>query len=188
MVKAKVFQTGRSQAIRLPKEFRVDTDEVYLKKTPEGFLVMARDPWEVFHEGCENSRTTSWRLVADNRRNRSGIGTRDPPSGHRRSHYSDARKQEFCAAPAASASGGPRGSLPSDTGCGRRSRIVGDHGFRTGVWRSEAAGMTKKWKLFERSSRPSSCTTTMRSNPLGTTHGFETSLKVLDATSERWTR
>ncbi len=53
MVKAKVFQTGRSQAIRLPKEFRVDTDEVYLKKTPEGFLVMARDPWEVFHEGCE---------------------------------------------------------------------------------------------------------------------------------------
>jgi len=53
MVKAKVFRTGRSQAIRLPKEFRVDTDEVYLKKTPEGFLVIARDPWEIFHEGVE---------------------------------------------------------------------------------------------------------------------------------------
>jgi len=48
---AKVFQNGRSQAIRLPKEFRVKTDEVYLKKTPEGFLVITRDPWELFREG-----------------------------------------------------------------------------------------------------------------------------------------
>ena len=48
---AKVFQNGRSQAIRLPKDFRVDTDEVYLKKTPEGFLVIARNPWELFFEG-----------------------------------------------------------------------------------------------------------------------------------------
>ena len=45
MQTARVFQNGRSQAIRLPKEFRVDKDEVYLKKTPEGFLVISRDPW-----------------------------------------------------------------------------------------------------------------------------------------------
>jgi hypothetical protein len=37
----------------LPKNFRVETDEVYLKKTPEGFLVIPRDPWEVFFEGVE---------------------------------------------------------------------------------------------------------------------------------------
>jgi antitoxin VapB len=48
---AKVFQNGRSQAIRLPKEFRVAADEVYLKKTLEGFLVIERDPWELFFEG-----------------------------------------------------------------------------------------------------------------------------------------
>lgn len=48
---AKVFKNGRSQAIRLPKEFRVESSEVYLKKTPEGFLVIPRDPWEVFFEG-----------------------------------------------------------------------------------------------------------------------------------------
>ena len=48
---AKVFQNGRSQAIRLPKEFRVQTDQVYLKKTREGFLVIPRDPWELFFEG-----------------------------------------------------------------------------------------------------------------------------------------
>ena len=53
MHKAKVFRNGRSQAIRLPKEFRVDTAEVYLKKTPEGFLVIARDPWEIFFEGVK---------------------------------------------------------------------------------------------------------------------------------------
>jgi antitoxin VapB len=53
MQRAKVFQNGRSQAIRLPKEFRVEGAEVYLKKTPEGFLVMARDPWEIFLEGVE---------------------------------------------------------------------------------------------------------------------------------------
>ena len=48
---AKVFRNGRSQAIRLPKDFRVNGDEVYLKKTPEGFLVIERDPWEIFYEG-----------------------------------------------------------------------------------------------------------------------------------------
>jgi len=53
MRRAKVFQNGRSQAIRLPKEFRVEGSEVYLKKTPEGFLVITRDPWEIFFEGVE---------------------------------------------------------------------------------------------------------------------------------------
>jgi antitoxin VapB len=51
--RAKVFMNGRSQAIRLPKEFRVEADEVYLKKTPEGFLVIPRDPWEIFFEGVQ---------------------------------------------------------------------------------------------------------------------------------------
>ncbi len=50
---AKVFQNGRSQAIRLPKEFRVETDEVYLKRTSAGFLVIPRDPWELFFEGVQ---------------------------------------------------------------------------------------------------------------------------------------
>ena len=53
MVKAKVIKNGGGQAIQLPDEFRVDVDEVVLEKTPQGFLVIPRDPWEVFHEGCE---------------------------------------------------------------------------------------------------------------------------------------
>lgn len=62
---AKVFQNGRSQAIRLPKEFRVESDEVYLKKTPEGFLVITRDPWEIFFEGV---RELSDDFMAEGRR------------------------------------------------------------------------------------------------------------------------
>jgi len=53
MVIAKVFQNGRSQAIRLPKEFRVDASEVYLRRTRDGFLVIAKDPWEIFQEGVD---------------------------------------------------------------------------------------------------------------------------------------
>jgi antitoxin VapB len=38
-VVAKVFQNGRSQAIRIPKEYRVDTDEVYIDKV-DGELII----------------------------------------------------------------------------------------------------------------------------------------------------
>jgi antitoxin VapB len=53
MTTAKVFKNGRSQAIRLPKEFRVKSSEVYLKKVDEGFVVMEKDPWEVCREACQ---------------------------------------------------------------------------------------------------------------------------------------
>jgi len=50
---AKVFQYGSSQAIRLPKEFRIEGSEVFLKKTRDGFQVITRDPWEIFFEAAE---------------------------------------------------------------------------------------------------------------------------------------
>jgi antitoxin VapB len=53
MAVARVFKTGRSQAIRLPKEFRVTADTVHLKRTGDGFVVITRDPWEIFFEGVE---------------------------------------------------------------------------------------------------------------------------------------
>lgn len=61
MTVAKVFRNGRSQAIRLPKEFRVDTTEVYLKRMRDGFLVIPRDPWELFFEGVEALSSDFWR-------------------------------------------------------------------------------------------------------------------------------
>lgn len=43
---------GRSQAIRLPKDFRVSTEEVFLQRTPEGILIQERDPWEIMEEAA----------------------------------------------------------------------------------------------------------------------------------------
>ena len=43
---------GRSQAIRLPKEFRVKSEEVTLKRVPVGILITERDPWEVCRKAC----------------------------------------------------------------------------------------------------------------------------------------
>jgi antitoxin VapB len=48
--RAKVFMNGRSQAIRLPKEFRVAGDVVSLTRVPGGILIREGDPWEGFEE------------------------------------------------------------------------------------------------------------------------------------------
>lgn len=38
-MRAKVFQSGGSRALRLPKEFRPETDEVLITRVEEGLLV-----------------------------------------------------------------------------------------------------------------------------------------------------
>jgi antitoxin VapB len=37
---AKVFMTGRSQAVRLPKAYRFDTDEVSIERQPDGSVLL----------------------------------------------------------------------------------------------------------------------------------------------------
>jgi len=42
---AKIFMTGRSQAVRLPVEFRFDVDEVFIRRDPDtGDVVLSRRP------------------------------------------------------------------------------------------------------------------------------------------------
>ena len=41
---AKVFTTGNSQAIRLPKAFRLDTEEVWISKSSDGILTIQPKP------------------------------------------------------------------------------------------------------------------------------------------------
>jgi antitoxin VapB len=42
---AKIFTTGRSQAVRLPKEFRYEGREVYIRRDPRtGDVVLSRRP------------------------------------------------------------------------------------------------------------------------------------------------
>lgn len=46
MDKAKIFMNGKSQAVRLPKKYRFDTDEVLIQEHPEGVLLI--DPKKRF--------------------------------------------------------------------------------------------------------------------------------------------
>ena len=46
MKTAKVFQNGQSQAVRLPKEFRFDDSEVFIKKSGNVVQLIPRsDSW-----------------------------------------------------------------------------------------------------------------------------------------------
>jgi antitoxin VapB len=60
---AKVFMNGRSQAIRLPKEFRVSGSEVRLARVPGGILVSEADPWQGFEEGCRQLDAEFFRVL-----------------------------------------------------------------------------------------------------------------------------
>ncbi|WP_273847304.1 type II toxin-antitoxin system antitoxin VapB [Rubrobacter calidifluminis] len=51
MEKAKLFKSGRSQAVRLPKEFRFEGKEVYIKKVGEAVVLLPReDSWRTLYE------------------------------------------------------------------------------------------------------------------------------------------
>ena len=44
MTTAKLFLTGRSQAVRLPKAFRFEGQEVIIKRVSNGVLLLPQDP------------------------------------------------------------------------------------------------------------------------------------------------
>ena len=47
MKTAKLFQNGQSQAVRLPKEFRFEGNEVYIKKMNNAIILLPMDnPWQ----------------------------------------------------------------------------------------------------------------------------------------------
>ena len=50
METAKLFKNGRSQAVRLPKSYRFEGDEVYIKKTSSGVLLIPKcgSVWEIW--------------------------------------------------------------------------------------------------------------------------------------------
>jgi antitoxin VapB len=51
IAKAKVFYSGRSQAVRIPAEFRFKTDEVYVRRDPQsGGLILSESPVKTWAE------------------------------------------------------------------------------------------------------------------------------------------
>jgi antitoxin VapB len=46
---AKIFMSNRSQAVRLPKEFRFDTAEVFIRKVGDEVILSPRpDDWSAY--------------------------------------------------------------------------------------------------------------------------------------------
>ncbi|MFO7817063.1 MAG: type II toxin-antitoxin system antitoxin VapB [Thermodesulfobacteriota bacterium] len=54
MQTAKIFTNGRSQAIRLPKEYRFSGEDVYINKIGRTVvLIPTDDPWSVLADSLE---------------------------------------------------------------------------------------------------------------------------------------
>ncbi len=48
---AKIFMNGRSQAVRLPKEYRFNTDEVYISRQGQNIIISEKRPtWDEFFD------------------------------------------------------------------------------------------------------------------------------------------
>lgn len=51
---AKVFETGRSQAVRLPKKFRFQAEEVVVQQLGDAVLLVPKEfLWKTFLNGLE---------------------------------------------------------------------------------------------------------------------------------------
>ncbi len=64
---AKVFKNGRSQAIRIPKEYRVDSDEVYIEKVGDTLIIKPKkvDKWDSFFESLAEVDTEDFIVDRD---------------------------------------------------------------------------------------------------------------------------
>jgi len=48
---AKIFTSGNSQAVRLPKEYRVSEKELLIKKIGRAIILMPKkNPWNLFNQ------------------------------------------------------------------------------------------------------------------------------------------
>ena len=53
MKTAKLFQNGQSQAVRLPKEFRMTGDSVYINRVGRSVVLTPRDdPWRAMFDAA----------------------------------------------------------------------------------------------------------------------------------------
>lgn len=55
---ARVFMTGRSQAVRIPKEFRLTIDEIFIRRDPQsGDLILSQAPgdWDEVYAALDRA-------------------------------------------------------------------------------------------------------------------------------------
>ena len=79
---AKLFMNGRSQAVRLPAEFRFDATEVFIRRDPlTGDVILSRRPpnWDGFFAALAGVDVPA-EFLSDDERNQ-GDDERDPFAG-----------------------------------------------------------------------------------------------------------
>ena len=55
MQTAKLFENGRSQAVRLPKKFRFEGKQVYIKQVGDAVILLPyHQPWNTLFESLDN--------------------------------------------------------------------------------------------------------------------------------------
>lgn len=55
MKTAKLFKNGQSQAVRLPKEFRIDGSEVYIKKQGDMVILLPKEKsWDTLFDSLNH--------------------------------------------------------------------------------------------------------------------------------------
>lgn len=55
METAKIFENGRSQAVRLPKKFLFDTDEVIVQQLGDAVILVPKESmWQTFMDGLND--------------------------------------------------------------------------------------------------------------------------------------
>lgn len=75
MTTAKLFKNGQSQAVRLPKEFRFQGDEVYVRKLGDAVILLPKNrPWGTLLASLDQFSTDFME-----ERTQPSIQTRDTP-------------------------------------------------------------------------------------------------------------
>lgn len=77
---AKIFKTGRSQAVRLPLAYRFDTTEVFIRRDPHtGDVILSSKPstWDGFLQ-ARKSASVPADFLSRSERDQGGEHNRDP--------------------------------------------------------------------------------------------------------------
>ena len=143
MQTAKLFKNGRSQAVRLPKEFRFDGDEVYVRREGRSIVLSPKDqpkenPWQDFFDALD-SFDPPFKFVRDQPRHqqkRASIENGFRGARSRASHVREgpARHRHHTLSFLSSR---PGSAASASRLCRRRCRRFGDHGGRTALWRGD---------------------------------------------------
>lgn len=121
METAKIFENGRSQAVRLPKKFRFNTDEVIVQQLGDAVILVPKESmWQTFMDGLNSFTDDIFEDSRDQASMRS-VNICDVYAGHQHLHLRDEKQTGACID-------------TSKKGAEQRRLHFFHHACRTGVW------------------------------------------------------